>query len=338
VGIGELRGAGVRAPAEARPALRLAAGCALSVRGARGTGRLAPVGTVGELEAGRPLRARGCGRLPLPAGPTRLETSSGDFRIDLLRLRSPAPVPPDGPRGGGSVVDPGTEGRGHYDGVRVAPRGPSWLVLGESYNRGWKAWCDGRSLGGPRVVDGFANGWQVSAGCRTVRIAYGPNRVAKISYWASALVCLLLVALLVVTRGRRIPRPSGRPAWASPAALRSADRPLGLPLSRAVAVGLAAGAVLGFLFALRAGAVLGPLVAIAVWRGVGARALIAAAGAVLVLVVPLVYLLFPPGPTGDFQPDYAVRLIGAHWLALAACVALAGALWLTLTSRGGEAT
>ena len=42
---------------------------------------------------------------------------------------------------------------------------PFVLVLGESLDRGWAASVDGAgSLGGPYLVDGFANGWTVDAG------------------------------------------------------------------------------------------------------------------------------------------------------------------------------
>lgn len=47
-------------------------------------------------------------------------------------------------------------------GVRNASK-PFWLVLGESINRGWTAvTSNGRSLGPPQLIDGFANGWYVN--------------------------------------------------------------------------------------------------------------------------------------------------------------------------------
>ena len=44
---------------------------------------------------------------------------------------------------------------GRHDDVRVRVDGPAWLVLGESFNRGWRASCDDRDLGAPQVVDGL---------------------------------------------------------------------------------------------------------------------------------------------------------------------------------------
>ena len=48
--------------------------------------------------------------------------------------------------------------------------GPSWLVLGESFNKGWRARCNGKDLGAPRPIEGYANGWLVDRGCATRRL------------------------------------------------------------------------------------------------------------------------------------------------------------------------
>ena len=46
--------------------------------------------------------------------------------------------------------------------VRVtAPAEPFWLVLGQSHSLGWEAKANGRALGAPTVIDGYANGWLV---------------------------------------------------------------------------------------------------------------------------------------------------------------------------------
>ena len=39
---------------------------------------------------------------------------------------------------------------------------PFWMVLGQSHNLGWTATADGRDLGQPTLVNGYANGWQVA--------------------------------------------------------------------------------------------------------------------------------------------------------------------------------
>jgi hypothetical protein len=234
----------------------------------------------------------------------------------------------------GHVVDPGRRGRGSYDGVRVDVRQPSWLVLGESYNRGWRADCDGRSLGAPQVVDGFANGWHVSPGCRSVSFAFAPQQVVDWGYAAGALGCLVLLGIVVVRRHRR-----GAAAAAAPAPLAVDDRPWRLPLRHALLAGAAAAAVFGFAFALRAGVVIGPAVALAMWRGVSARALITAAGALLAVVVPLLYVLFPGTDRGGYDTAYPVQHLGAHWVAVGAFVMLVLALGRTLAlSRANRAS
>jgi hypothetical protein len=83
-------------------------------------------------------------------------------------------------------------------------------------------------------------------------------------------------------------------------------------------------------FALRAGVAIGPAVALVLWRGIGARPLILAAGALLCVVVPLLYLLFPPEDRGGYNNEYAVETLGAHWVGVAAFVLLALALWRTV--------
>jgi hypothetical protein len=101
------------------------------------------------------------------------------------------------------------------------------------------------------------------------------------------------------------------------------------PLRRALAAGLAAGLVLGFVFALRAGAFLGPLTFLVLWRGVSARALALAAGAALLVGLPVLHLAVGL-PDEGFDTNYAAQRIAEHWLAVGAVCALGGALWRTL--------
>jgi hypothetical protein len=208
--------------------------------------------------------------------------------------------------------------------VRLA--GPAWLVLGEGYNRGWRASCDGRDLGEPVPVDGFANGWPIERGCREASFVFAPGEPARWIGLGSGLACLAMLALLLVRRPRA---PDPRPAPLPP------DEPERLPAVRALAVGAVAAVVLGAVFALRSGAVLGPLVAFVLWRGVPARVLALSAGALLGVAVPLLYVLFPPEDRGGWNTDYAKELLGAHWVAAAALTLMLVALWRTI--RAGYA-
>jgi hypothetical protein len=75
-------------------------------------------------------------------------------------------------------------------------------------------------------------------------------------------------------------------------------------------------------------------VTVILWRGIGTRALAATAGALLIVGVPVVDLLVasPDKPGKHF--NYPVDKIAAHWLAVAAVVLLAAALWRTLRAAG----
>ena len=186
---------------------------------------------------------------------------------------------------------------------------------------GWRARCDGRSLGRPVPLQGYANGWPVQRGCRDVSFVFAPNRALLAGDAISLVACLALLALLVLRRPRAaaasltpLPDVPAR-AW---------------PVRRALAAGVAAGLVLGFVFALRAGAVLAPLTFLVLWRGVSARTLALLAGAVLLVVLPVLHVAVGL-PDEGYDTNYAVQRIAEHWLAVGAVCALAGALWLTLS-------
>jgi hypothetical protein len=298
------------------------------------TAALRPFGTVAAVDAGTPLRAAGCGPLPLPAATVRVRSSPGIYRIAWLRLRSPAPRPlPRAAASVGRVLSPGTPGRGSWNGARVALRRPAWLIFGESYDRGWRAWCGGHSLGAPRVLDGYANAWRAPAGCRAVRFAFAPDRPVRWAFGASAVACLVLLGLLVWPRRHRwsVPARGVRTAGGPPVPGDDSE-PTGLPWSRAVALGVAAGVVLGFAFAIRAGIVIFPLVTLALWRGIPARGLALVAGGLL-LAVPVAYLAtYDRNPRG-FQFNYPLDHIAGHWLAVGAVVLLLLALARTVIAQ-----
>jgi len=225
------------------------------------------------------------------------------------------------------VLDPGSDGgRAERAGVRVRIDAPGWLVLGEGFNRGWRATCDGRDLGAPVPMQGYANGWPVETGCRAVAFAWWPNRLLPPAYLISLLACLALVAVLL----RR--RATDRGATPERALLADPDPPARWPLGRAAAAGLLAGAVLGFVFALRAGVLMGPAVTVILYYGVPARRLVLVAGALLAVVVPILYLALPVRNPGGFNTNLAVERIAAHWVGVAAVFLLITALWRTLAA------
>jgi arabinofuranan 3-O-arabinosyltransferase len=80
------------------------------------------------------------------------------------------------------------------------PGHPFWLVLGESNDRGWKATLsNGRSLGQPQLIDGYANGWYVNpAGLPatiSATIAFTPQNVVWGALILSALAILMCLGI-----------------------------------------------------------------------------------------------------------------------------------------------
>lgn len=372
VGIGELEAPGLpRLTVPRRGRVALPCGTAAISLGARAV-RLRLTADRAALDAGRPLEATACGAaVPLPAGPVEVAGAPSPLRVDQLRLASmpatrpigtvePAPdsftvrSTPAGPvaaspvlpehSGGlgesvqsvvfqpfaGRVTNPGRPGNGARENAAVTVDGPAWLVLGESTSRGWRATCDGKDLGAPRPMQGYANAWPLDRSCDDVDFAFAPNRLLKPADAVSLAACLALLAFLLIGSVRR-----GRHA---PIA-RRADLPDGtpgrIPLPKALAIGVGASLVLGFVFALRAGVVLGPLTALVLWRGIGAKALTLTATALLALVVPLLYVIAPGDDRGGYSTTFATDHLGAHWVAVGAVTLLGLALVSTARARPG---
>jgi hypothetical protein len=263
------------------------------------------------------------------AGRQEVNSLPGTFSVDLLRLRSPAPVPLPGDSGGGRVVEAGHLGDSSVDGVRVALDGPSWLVLGESFSEGWRASCNGRDLGQPRPINGYANGWRAPAGCRDVSFSYAPQSSVRAGYLISGGVCALLLGFLavgwLVLRRRRAAPPE------PPRAL-SEDRPERMPAARAAIYGLVAALPLAFLFSARSFVVIFPLLALILWRPLGSRLLTAVAAVLLGVVVPLMYAAISPRDLGGFNFDYSRDLLAPHWVGVLALVLLMVVCWRALSA------
>jgi hypothetical protein len=337
VGIGEIRGAGTAVVAPPRTG-SVALPCGTTSLNAAGTA-IAFGARVDRaaLDAGRPLRVSGCGApVALPAGQTELVGATAPLRLDAVRLASAAPQPLP-VAGGGRVVDAGTGYADGRDGVRIAATGPSWLVLGASYDRHWKATCDGRDLGAPQPMQGYANAWAIGAGCHAVAFTYGLQKAADVASIVSLLACAALLALLLAlaVRGRRGVASSGPVAPPPlPLPLPGAPRPVPLSLPRAVALAVPLALVVGAGFGLRAGAVAGPALVLILWRGLPDALLGRIAALLLVVAVPAVYV-----GVGIAQGDhhlkansttYPLDRIAGHWLTLAGLLLIVVVLWRTL--------
>jgi hypothetical protein len=331
VGIASVTGAGVPTAGPAAPG-PIRAGCSVQIRAGGEQVSLRPLGTTAELEAGRPLRATGCGpRLRMGAGIQEISTLPGTFSVDWLRLHSAPAVPLPPSSGGGRVVDPGKLGKSSADGVRVALDGRSWLVLGQSFSKGWEATCDGRSLDEPRPVNGYANGWLAPADCRNVAFNFGPQRSVRIAYIISGVTCPLLLVLVLVGLPRRRPETAEEPTTVAEPRTRR------LPLPQAIGVALLATLPIAFLFAARSSLVIWPALTLILWRGAGVRLLTGSAALLLGVVVPTLYLIESPRNRGGYNFEYSRDVIWAHWVTVAAIVLLMVVCWRTLAAARSPA-
>jgi len=165
-----------------------------------------------------------------------------------------------------------------------------------------------------------------------VRFAFAPNTLAAVGYVVSAvtgIACLLLVigvALLAARRRERVATPAEPVEF--PASKR-ADVPW--RPERAIAVALLAGVAFGFVFGIAAGVVSVPVLAVILWRGIGAATLTLVAGALLAIVVPVLYVIHHGNESGGNHYSFAVQHMAAHWVGVAAIGLLIVALWRSLS-------
>ncbi|CAB5028072.1 unannotated protein [freshwater metagenome] len=194
---------------------------------------------------------------------------------------------------------------------KVALRGAGWLVLGQSYSPGWRAWCTDRSgseheLGSPRQIDGFANGWRINgATCLSARFAFGPQRFADIGYWISGLVGLSLLVLLSLGAWRRRGGGGATPGATSVTAktaveLRTSD---GVELIVSPSPGNPKRSARGEL-------------------GSRAAPWLFGSSALAVVAVGLLYVVNPSISAQGINFDYSIDHTVEHWIALAAMIVL----------------
>ncbi len=209
VAIAEVGLAGIRT---ASPPARLPAVCRsdlLTIDGKPLAIRL--TGTTSDAAARRGLGIESCDtRLPLAAGRHVLRAAQGRFSgVDLDRLLLSSGAGP-ATAGGGSARPAGPAASPAVTVVRhgpvstalhvsgASPGKPFWLVLGQSLSNGWSATTSGHSLGAPRLVDGYANGWLVTPTTASfdVHLSWTPQRrvwIALALSSAGVLLCLGLV-------------------------------------------------------------------------------------------------------------------------------------------------
>ncbi len=80
------------------------------------------------------------------------------------------------------------------------------------------------------------------------------------------------------------------------------------------------------MFAARAMPVFVLLVFVVLYRGIGARPLALAGGAILAIAVPILTILIRPENRGGYNPEYSADRIVVHWVAVAGITLLVLAL------------
>jgi hypothetical protein len=307
-------------------------------------------GLMADAKAGGPLTVAPCsavdGSLLLGPGEHVLRTAKGvDTGIDFDRLvlqsaaggGAPATItPPGAGHAAGPVVHVDRQGRTDADLsiTNPSPGTPFWVVLGQSHNDGWTASADGRGLGAPQLVDGYANGWLISTPAATVHVKlnWAPQRRVWIALALSALgvvLCLVLVVRRPRARLLAVDDPQPEPIrWITFARSRGRDEPsLAVALLVAVGSGLVAAAVIGIVAGL-----VTAVVAATATRRRRARWWLALSSPGL-LAVSALYIIVRQArsrPTAAFEwpaEQSAVHQVG--WLAIAFLVVLVvvDALW-----------
>ncbi len=181
-------------------------------------------GTVGEALAGDGVDLVACGEpTPITEGQALLESGNGSVTgidVDTIALSSAAggaagtdtlqtPVP-DGPEPPATTTE--RVGRNHHRVTVEDASTPYWVVLGQSWSSGFRATTsDGRDLGEPTLINGYANGWlidpSVDGADVTVDIVWAPQRLIWLGLGLSAVgvaICLALVAIpMLRERGAR---------------------------------------------------------------------------------------------------------------------------------------
>lgn len=241
VGIAELGIPGVTMP---RPAATLPTTCRTDL--VTVDGRPLGVRIIGDtatVERGGAVRVEPCdaNAAALAKGEHVVRARAGrdtGLDIDRLVLASAAGgAPSTGPlatTGGGARAAAPTvrvtgSGRTSAD-LRVKnPGHPFWLVLGQSFNKGWTATlADGMSLGPPQLVDGMSNGWYITPrghGDLTIKLRWTPQARVWIALAVSALGIIACFAIVLLNPRRRRSRREARAARV-PAGSAQPDQPV----------------------------------------------------------------------------------------------------------------
>ena len=167
-------------------------------------------GSTADAQAGNLIAATGCTPAALPGGVADLVATDGrstGLDLDSLTLGSKAPSSGSTPGATAPALSSTRTSRGSYD-LSIGNLGaPTWLVLGQSLNDGWHLVADGKDLGAPILVNGYANGWRLDpavVGSHPVlTLEWTPQRYVWLALALSLAGFVLCLALAFWPRRRR---------------------------------------------------------------------------------------------------------------------------------------
>ena len=87
--------------------------------------------------------------------------------------------------------------------------------------------------------------------------------------------------------------------------------------ARAALIAVPVGLAFGFVFAARGVPLFALGTFLVLWRGIGAKPLALAGGAILTIAVPVLTLIVRPENRGGYNPEYAGSGIAVHWVTVA---------------------
>jgi hypothetical protein len=146
------------------------------------------------LLAGEPVPVSGCSELTLGPGWHELG-GDGQVRVNTLRLET-GPSPALAPAADARVPVLTAPASPTRTIARFTANGPTMITTGQSYDRGWTATVNGRSLGPPRSGDTLST-WVVDrTGDVVVEMRFHPDQRYSTALAVSvgaALLCLVIV-------------------------------------------------------------------------------------------------------------------------------------------------
>jgi len=191
--------------------------------------------------------------VPFVAGSNSIVSPNGTvtgWDTDLLKLTSPGTSTSTAlPVVATPVVSVTNSTQWSSDATVKGTGRSSWLVMGQSLSPGWHATLNGKSLGEPTLIDGYANGWKIPAipvgTTQQVSFVWTPQHVVNIAEILSlaGLLASLLLALWPVRKklAQRKQFEDEKPRYGSPLFYEGANRSIKTSLIAGLVVGVLVG-------------------------------------------------------------------------------------------------